>query len=400
MLSHVLPHLHHQQEHRVTANVSEAPASRFLQVSHDLPVCHEITPEDVSFTLVTQCSDDRLWMMEHHCQRWAVDNNKPYLSIVVYTNQPLPRIKAQLVDYNCPVDNGLTVQTLPKTLADEDYPVNTLRNMAFKEVATTHAVYVDIDFWTSTDLFAILNHSPVVRETLAASTRHALILPAFQLRRQCKPWKECPSRNIPLMPKVKSDMVPFFTNRTVTAFDPTNFGGHGSTRYVDWLDQTQEELLEISCVKSNRYEPYVVIRTCRDLVPFQPRFTGYGKNKMTWFMQLRRMGWQFYQLGEAFVIHYPHLDSKARLAWNGGAHGEHLRKPEDPSQLAMYKRGKNDETFVQFREWLYETLPDQTKVALCEKHQDDDSRLWVNRPGKKGEVDDEGSEDEEIADEQ
>lgn len=385
LLSQVASYLHRPQEQRVTANATmnseplePSPEHRFLHVSEGLPSCSVMTPEQVSYTLVTQCSEDRLWMMQHHCSRWAAENPKAALiSLVVYTNRTLQEIKQRLAEkYQCPVDRGLTVQVLARSYADEDYPVNTLRNMALQAVTTTHAAYVDIDFWESTDLYSILQE-PVVRTKLAQSHRHALVLPAFQLRRQCQPWTECPTRNIPLMPSTKEDMIPFLLNKTITAFDPTNFGGHGSTRYVDWVDQSADELLPIDCVRSNRYEPYLVVRVCRDLPPFQPAFTGYGKNKMTWVMQLRRRGYTFDQLGEAFVVHYPHLDSKARLVWNGGPRGAHLKKPADETVLKNYKRGQTDITFVEFRTWLQESVPDDTKVFKCEEHLDDDSRLWV-----------------------
>jgi hypothetical protein len=49
-------------------------------------------PAEASFTLVTQCSDDRLWMMEYHCQRWSVGNERPMLSLVVYTNSTVDEI--------------------------------------------------------------------------------------------------------------------------------------------------------------------------------------------------------------------------------------------------------------------------------------------------------------------
>jgi len=60
----------------------------------------------------------------------------------------------------------------------------------------------------------------------------------------------------------------------------TNFGGHGSTRYAEWLEQKPDQLLPIECVHSNRYEPYLVVRYCSQLPPFQKIFSGYGKNKV------------------------------------------------------------------------------------------------------------------------
>ena len=163
-----------------------------------------------------------------------------------------------------------------------------------------------------------------------------------------------------------------------SAFDPTNFGGHGSTRYKEWLNQNSDELVDIPCVLSNRYEPYLVFRYCEDLPPFQNAFTGYGKNKMTWIMQLRRSGYVFSQVGTSFVVHYPHLDSKARLHWNGGEQGIQIQRPEHIVGKDL-KRSRVDRTFVEFRTWLEQNVPDQTIVGKCQHAMNDDATLWVER---------------------
>ena len=179
------------------------------------------------------------------------------------------------------------------------------------------------------------------------------------------------------MPLGLTDLKQQILAHKVTRFDPTNRGGHGSTRYKDWFKQNYDDgdpLLEIECFLSNRYEPYLVFRLCQELPPFQEAFTGYGKNKMTWVMQLRRMGYRFWQLGKgAFVIHYPHLDSPSRMAWNNAP--EHKKG----AVWQDYKRGRMDQLFVEFRDWLQDEVPDETRTPFCEDKLDDDARLWVNR---------------------
>ena len=69
--------------------------------------------------------------------------------------------------------------------------------------------------------------------------------------------------------------------KKASTFDPTNVGGHGSTKYITWRDQEVGTMVDLPCIKSNRYEPYLVFRYCSELPPFQEGFTGYGKNKMT-----------------------------------------------------------------------------------------------------------------------
>jgi hypothetical protein len=340
------------------------------------PMCTTLSAADVSYTLVTQFSHDRLWMMEQHCARWG-----PHpISIAVLTNKTVSSIHQELTEMGCLSEQYISVQTL--SLQDSssgklaDYPVNVLRNMALTKVQTSHMAYVDVDFWESTNLHTNLMRLHV-RQALSMDPKNALVLPAFQMLRQCKELRECPENNIPVMPHDQNELFDLFRHKNATQFDPSNRGGHGSTRYKDWMDQT-EELLPITCVLSNRYEPYLVVRYCRDLPPFQTAFSGYGKNKMTWVMQLVRSGYSFWQLGESFLVHYPHLDSSARMLWNGGPHGEQLSKPKPGTFVADYKRGQTDQTFIEFREWLNDEIHDKTRIPKCDEAMDDDAKLWVD----------------------
>jgi hypothetical protein len=355
----------------------------FQQYSIHAPQCSapsDMTPDDVDFTLATQMSLNRLWMMEHHCARWT-----QAISLAVYvgndTTATVNFITDELLQMGCaPERQPLHIQTL-SGYSEEEYPVNTLRNIALAAVTTSHVVYVDVDFWESIDLYDTLLHH---RAVLASNSKLALVVPAFQLSRQCREWRDCRDKNIPKMPHVKDELVDLMVDHQANAFDPSNRGGHGSTRYKDWLIQQKDELVSIECIKSNRYEPYLVFRKCHHLPPFQEAFTGYGKNKMTWMMQLRRTGYHFMQLGGAFVVHYPHLDSTARMHWNGGKDGSQLPKPRDPSiDLSTFKRGQIDATFVAFREWLSQAIPDQAVVPMCEDALDDDERLWIAPPERK-----------------
>jgi hypothetical protein len=344
----------------------------FQLVSEAAPHCTPLNSVDqVTFTLVTQFSDDRMWMMEHHCLRWT---GGP-ISVAVFTSKTVDEVLEDLRSLHCPIDQ-ISVQTV-SGYSEEDYPVNVLRNVALKAVKTSHVVYVDVDFWESTNLADTLQ---LHRDTLL-DTKAALVIPAFQINRQCAEWRDCREANIPVMPVAKRELLDLIFERKAAPFDPTNKGGHGSTRYGDWFDQTAEDLVPIECVKSNRYEPYLVFRYCQDLPPFQEAFSGYGKNKMTWVMHLRRAGYEFWQLGESFVVHYPHLDSKSRMRWNGGENGEQVKKPRDSQKVdwLTFKRGQIDHTFVNFRKWLLKNVPDETLISMCEDGLNDDQRLWIDR---------------------
>lgn len=249
--------------------------NNFQTETLDAPQCSTIDSGEVTFTLVTQFSEDRLWMMEYHCKRWG---NSP-ISVSVLTNQTTNEVLDAIYALGCNREQ-LLVQTLDAN--DDrvsDYPVNILREMALSAVKTSHVMYVDIDFWESNDLHDIL-FFPSVRKALSENPKLALVIPAFQLNRQCKEYRDCPEINIPLMPLNREALVQSVTERKTTIFDPTNRGGHGSTQYDAWSRQESGELYDIPCFKSNRYEPYTAFRYCRDLPPFQKQFSGYGKNKV------------------------------------------------------------------------------------------------------------------------
>jgi hypothetical protein len=204
--------------------------------------------------------------------------------------------------------------------------------------------------------------------------------------------------NIPFMPKRKKGLISLMKKREASTFDPTNEGGHGSTRYISWRDQEEGSFLDLPCIKSNRYEPYLVVRYCSELPPFQEGFTGYGKNKMTWAMQLRRSGYQFSQLGEAFLVHYPHLDSKSRMEWNkkppllqgvdSASAGDVLGSEKTGEvDILSFKRARVDALFLDFKDWMRDNVEDVARVPLCKDALNDDVRLWVHRENENETID-------------
>lgn len=336
---------------------------------------------DISFTLVSQLSFDRIWMIAQHCERWG---NHP-ISVAVFSNRNATEVKADAVVNGCS-EEQLTVQTVSRARYDPsgtEYPVNILRNLALSAVETSHVVYADVDFWPASNLYTILSQTSV-KEHMASDPYLATVIPAFQIIRQCNAFRDCKDKNIPVMPKNKEALMELVERRKATSFDPTNKGGHGSTKYATWRTQEEGTFVDLPCINSNRYEPYLAVRYCHNLPPFQEGFTGYGKNKMSWAMQLRRSGYQFSQLGGAFLIHYPHLDSKARMEWN--------KKPELLNQKPLdkldgqdkenidwqsFKRARVDALFIEFRKWLG-SIESEPRVPMCDNAPNDDVKLWVH----------------------
>jgi len=444
----------------------QQPQPKFQLLSNDAPNCHTLSSSDeIDLTVVTQLSHDRLWMMEHHCKRYGPHR----ISIAVYTNQSHQEVITELINMGCRIAfTTTTTDTTNATAAllsvivmnatkahnknkNNDYPVNELRNLALRAVRTTHIMYIDVDFWTSKNLYeSILGHQPIdtntnsiiktIRQKLYMDPKLALVIPAFQLRRtpNClDEKKDCRSEHVPLMPFTNSELMKLLLSlppkKGADIFDPTNSGGHGSTDYNHWLSQQQRQqsklgnetttigtgtllLHPIDCLKSHRYEPYVVIRYCREITPpFQSIFSGYGKNKMTWMMQIVRSGFVFSQVQDAYLVHYPHPISASRINWNQSPkqlqqqHNQqnyNVRRPKKSDtnlHFDHYKRGQIDQLYVEFKSWLELTIPSsQTRIPMCTttnnnndgngigigigaqvQVQDDDNKLWIDPNRKK-----------------
>jgi len=91
-------------------------------------------------------------------------------------------------------------------------------------------------------------------------------------------------------------------------------------------------------------------------------------------MHMRHTGYIFSQLGDIFVIHYPHPSSTSRKVWGQKAKKKGSNKKVDRASL---KRSQVDRLFVQFKRWLKSDVPDMERVPLCADAVDDDKTLWV-----------------------
>lgn len=382
---------HMTSNNRITSETQlqrdKATTPEFIKKFDFAPECMQLQAHEIDFTLVIHSSDDRLWMMEHHCQRWGYHN---HISLALFTNKTMEDIRSQLIAMGCRKDR-VTLQTVSskhfnQSTNDEDsmmyYPINQLRNKAMSKIQTSHAVIIDIDFFVSNDLNQSLSRINV-KEILAQDHKLAIVIPAFQLNRSCDVDEECDELNIQRMPYDKINLKRLIMKGMATIFDPTNRGGHGSTNYLDWFHDHQPGLINIPCIKSKRYEPYVVSRFCDAIPPFQDTFNGYGKNKLSWMQQFLRSGYVLKQLDHSFIIHYPHTDSNARKEWNKGPNN--LLRNMRPHELksvdwSRYKRGQNDQLYVEFRRWLQLEVPDDNRMKKCEKFDNDIGNLWAKFP--------------------
>ena len=286
----------------------------------------------VDFTLVSQCSFNRIWMLRHICKRWSGDIIIAVLmDLKMWKSFQIPLPKECQFTVNEETGKTRTVTILPyknaegKTNNHEEelkvlqfYPVNVLRNYALCHVSTSHIFYTDMDLWPSSNLYHRLHLTKRLYPQRFTDAKHATVIPAFAL--DTSPCDSTtagqPCENVGnSVPRNFDDLKGCVVRKKCHVFDRHNYEGHATTDYRNWVFSRQKNFRLLSCIRSNRYEPYLVLPASPKTPLFEESFTGYGKNKIQHVVHLRMAGFKFSVLSYAYVIHFPHAKSKARSKW-------------------------------------------------------------------------------------
>ena len=283
-----------------------------LRALSEWPGCEPDAPSTTAngnVTIVTQSTPDRLWNLGHICERW-----KGPLSLGMMVKREDSGAVTQNAKRNmaaCPEVHVSVVLGEP----DDEYPVNRLRNLALARVNTSHHLVSDVDFLPSRGLRA----AAVAETRWLGYATLALVVPAFQRRGGgCKTVRSCRDKLEPLgetVPGTFGALVRCLEAESCIVFQGDNSAtSHSTTDSAAWLTETA--VRPIPCFKSNRYEPYFIVRTSPAVTPrYDERFAGYGKNKIQHVTHLRKIGFAFAVLPRAFLVHVPHPKSAAKDEW-------------------------------------------------------------------------------------
>lgn len=276
----------------------------------------------INFTLTTQTTPERLWMLKWICQRW-----RGPIVVSVYakdfgkiTKEPAC---GERVEYAV-----LAAQSIWAFKKHNNFPVNKLRNLAISRVKTSHFLMSDVDLWPDSHLLERLETLSLSSPELFRDTKNAFVVPAFsrEVKTACtsstassdsmnsRRMAEC-DKEAGRMPTTYGRLRECIRAKECHIFDRYNHDGHGTTDYGAWLKQELGALRPIRCFLSNRYEPYVVLAASSHRPQFEEKFTGYGKNKIQNLVHLRYAGWKFSVLSRSFLTHFPHHKSAARIEW-------------------------------------------------------------------------------------
>lgn len=263
-------------------------------------------------------------MLHKQARRWP---GAIVASVWLLLRDPTPEVDAEL--------RGRVMVAPLKTAKLAQYPINALRNTAIRAVKTSHFFVCDVDLWPSLELHAELT---ALDPSFWGSPQTALVIAAFTLDKH----SGAVTSTTPL-PKTTSELVPCVRAGRCSAFKGTaGFvpGQQLSTDYVRWW-QSKSNLLpyRIPCFDKVSYEPYLIVarsnKSDQGAPLFDEEYTGYGKNKVQWVQKLRALGFRFWVLPRAFIVHSPHAVSESGRQWqrNSGNHKAKMDRLFD-AQLA------------------------------------------------------------------
>uniref|UniRef100_A0A8C2W129 LARGE xylosyl- and glucuronyltransferase 2 n=2 Tax=Chinchilla lanigera TaxID=34839 RepID=A0A8C2W129_CHILA len=242
-------------------------------------------PHDV--TLVAQLSMDRLQMLEALCRHWPGP-----MSLALYLTDAEAQQFLHFVEASPVLSARQDVAYHVVYREGPLYPVNQLRNVALAQALTPYVFLSDIDFLPAYSLYDYLRAS-IEQLGLGSLRKAALVVPAFETLRYRLSF-----------PRSKAELLALLDAGALSTFRYHEWPrGHAATDYASWREAQAPYRVQWAA----DYEPYVVVP--RDCPRYDPRFVGFGWNKVAHIMELDAQEYELLVLPEAFTIHLPHTPS-------------------------------------------------------------------------------------------
>eukprot|EP01132_Coremiostelium_polycephalum_P008037 gene8037-9885_t len=191
---------------------------------------------------------------------------------------------------------NVDIHLVYKSTKDKSYPINSLRNIAIEYALTDFVYTVDIDFIVSPNAHANI----VSWITIIDSYKTFYVIPAFEMDGYSMDSHE-------IFPKTKKELVELMKKDEVRQIH-VNLApeAHFATDYEQWKYSKKPFNSEYQ----NHWEPYGVFR--KSSHQYDPRFAGYGWDKVSHTYQLNSLGYKFIVLPDAYMIHLSHPEG----SWN------------------------------------------------------------------------------------
>ncbi|XP_008268475.1 xylosyl- and glucuronyltransferase LARGE2 isoform X4 [Oryctolagus cuniculus] len=242
-------------------------------------------PHDV--TLVAQLSMDRLQMLEVLCRHWPGP-----MSLALYLTDAEAQQFLRFVEASPVLSARQDVAYHVVYREGPLYPVNQLRNVALAQALTPYVFLSDIDFLPAYSLYDYLRAS-IEQLELGGRRKAALVVPAFETLHYRFSF-----------PTSKAELLALLDAGSLHTFRYHEWPqGHAPTDYARW----REARVPYRVQWAADYEPYVVVP--RDCPRYDPRFVGFGWNKVAHVVELDAQEHELLVLPQAFIIHLPHAPS-------------------------------------------------------------------------------------------
>ncbi|KAM5184160.1 xylosyl- and glucuronyltransferase LARGE2 isoform 2-T2 [Callospermophilus lateralis] len=244
-----------------------------------------LRPHDI--TLVAQLSMDRLQMLEALCRHWPGP-----MSLALYLTDAEAQQFLHFVEASPVLSARQDVAYHVVYREGPLYPVNQLRNVALAQALTPYVFLSDIDFLPAYSLYDYLRAS-IEQLELGSRRKAALVVPAFETLRYRFTF-----------PSSKAELLALLDSGSLYTFRYHEWPqGHAPTDYARWREAQAPYRVQWAA----DYEPYVVVP--RDCPRYDPRFVGFGWNKVAHIVELDAQEFELLVLPEAFTIHLPHTPS-------------------------------------------------------------------------------------------
>ncbi|KAM9080984.1 xylosyl- and glucuronyltransferase LARGE2 isoform 2-T2 [Megaptera novaeangliae] len=242
-------------------------------------------PHDV--TLVAQLSMDRLQMLEALCRHWPGP-----MSLALYLTDAEAQQFLRFVETSVVLSARQDVAYHVVYREGPLYPINQLRNVALAQALTPYVFLSDIDFLPAYSLYDYLRAS-IKQLELGSGRKAALVVPAFETLHYRFGF-----------PRSKAELLALLDAGSLHTFRYHEWPrGHAPTDYARWREAQAPYPVQWAA----DYEPYVVVP--RDCPRYDPRFVGFGWNKVAHIVELDAQEYELLVLPEAFIIHLPHAPS-------------------------------------------------------------------------------------------
>ncbi|KAK9823334.1 hypothetical protein WJX72_002012 [[Myrmecia] bisecta] len=340
---------------------------------------------DTEITIITQCSVDRLYMLESQCATWGgVTSAAVYWPLEYFNPTNTERLQTAINEvktFHAKMEAApaggcrLDIVLLSEVIKSQDlwaYPYNALRNQALARAKTEVLLLLDVDFVVSLGLHKQLTEAQANAALLddTCVQRNVIVLPAFETDSGMglEAGGETATR---AQRSNKEELLKMFEARNIIQFAEFYPVGHKSTNYKKWFASTAPYGIKFK----TGYEPYILVS--RKYMPwYDERFRGYGWDKVMQIYQLDSMNFHFIVHPKAFVVHRPHPPSSG---YNHTFTGEAYTKKHKPTDHLWKMERIAKDMMAELRAGTY---PDDgvTALAHCrqitEDHAAEKGRWW------------------------